>query len=144
MPGRTGNQLASGDDTQMVLLCLSKGYAAGVSPALKIKHIIPEARANYEYLQRLAYGTGLCYETCMVQVFPEYKDELEKKIISRSKFFSRVLKKYVKVRLNSDPHKIFELIQFISLNAGAYIALDKPVPESIKSVIKYLKLDWEI
>lgn len=141
MPGRTGNQLTSGDDTQMVLLCISKGYAAGVSPALKIKHIIPETRANYEYLQRLAYGTGLCYETCMVQVFPEYKDELEMKIFSSSKFFRRVLKKYVKVRLNSDPYTIFDLIQFISLNAGAYIALNKPVPASIRQVVKYLKLD---
>ncbi|MEP6951236.1 MAG: glycosyltransferase [Ginsengibacter sp.] len=143
MPGRTGNQLTSGDDTQMVLLCISRGYAAGVSPSLKIKHIIPEARANYKYLQRLAYGTGLCYETCLLQVFPEYKDELEKKIISRSKFSRRIIKKYVKVRWGSDPLAIFDLIQFISLNTGAYIALNKPLPALIKRIIKYLKLDQE-
>lgn len=141
MPGRTGNQLTSGDDTQMVMLCISKGYAAGVSPALKIKHIIPADRANYIYLQRLLYGTGLCYETCLLQVFPEYRDELEKKIIPESKFSRRILKQYVKVRWNSDPHAIFNLIQYISLNAGAYIALNKPVPAVIKKIVKLLKLE---
>jgi glycosyltransferase involved in cell wall biosynthesis len=141
MPGQTGDQLTSCDDIQMVLLCISKEYAAGVSPALKLRHMIPETHASFNYLQRLAYDRGLCYERCRVQVFPEYKEELEKKIISGSKFLSRVLKEYLKVRLSSDPHTIFDLVHFISLNAGAYIALNKQVPESIKRVTKYLKLD---
>ena len=141
MSGRTANHLTSGDDTQMVLLCISKGYFAGISPTLQIKHIIPEARTNYKYLQRLAYGTGLCYETCLSQVFPEYKEKLEQEIISKLEFFKRTLNKYVTARMSSDPHKKFDLVKFIGLNAGVYVALDKPVPAFIKKIVKYLKLD---
>ena len=141
LSGRKGNQLTSGEDIQMVLLCISKGYFAGVSPTLKLKHIIPGARANYKHLERLAYGTGVCYESCLSQVFPEHRDKLELERISESKFFRRTLKKYVTARLSSDPHKKFDLVKFIGLNAGAYVALGKPVPAFIKRIVKFLKLD---
>lgn len=141
LPDRKGKEFTSAEDTQMVLLCISKGYFAGVSPTLQIKHIIPKTRANDKYLQRLAYGTGICYETCLVQVFPKHKNRLKHEIISESKFSRRTLKKFIKARLSSDPHKIFDLVQFIALNAGVYIALHKPVPALIKRIIKYLKLE---
>lgn len=141
MPGRKADQLTSGEDTQMVLFGISKGYFAGVSPELKIRHIIPGSRTNIKYLQRLAYGTGLCYHICLIQVFPEHKNKLRKEIISESKFSTMALKKYLQARLNSDPVKMFDLIQFISLNAGTYEALDKAVPSPIKKIIKNLKLN---
>ena len=141
MPDRNGKELTTGEDMQMVFLCISKGYFAGVSPTLQIRHIIPNARANDEYLQRLAYRTGLCYETCLAQVFPNHKNKLKQEIISKSKFSRRTLNKFVKARLSSDPHKIFDLVQFIASNAGTYLALNKPVPAFIKRIVKYLKLD---
>ncbi len=140
MPGRTGDKLSSGEDTQMVLLCISKGYFAGVSPTLRLKHIIPLARANDNYLKKLAYGTGLCYETSLVQVFPEHKKQLQSKILSPAKFSRRVVKKYLQSKLTSDPLKIFELINFIALNEGAYNALSKPVPAIVKKIVRNLKL----
>jgi hypothetical protein len=141
MPERKDKELTSGEDTQLVLLCLSKGYFAGVSPTLQIKHIIPKTRANDKYLQRLAYGTGICYETCLVQVFPKHKNKLKQEIISKSKFSRQTLKKFIEARWSSDPHKIFDLVQFIALNAGVYLALHKPVPALVKRIVKYLKLD---
>lgn len=140
IPGVNGKQLTIGDDTQMVLHCVSEGYGAGVSPKLKLSHNIPEALANYRYLQQHLFGTGLCYENCMAQVFSEYKEKLSGEIISKSKFFRLTINKYVKTIFRPDPHNTFELIQFISLNAGAYLALNKPVPTSIKRLINYLKL----
>ncbi|MEP6583770.1 MAG: glycosyltransferase [Ginsengibacter sp.] len=135
-----GKQLTTGDDTQMVLLCVDKGYGAGVSPTLKIRHNIPEARANYKYLQQHVFGTGLCHENCMAQVFSDYKEKLSQEIISKSKFFRLTINKYAKTIFTPDPHNTFDLIQFISLNAGAYLALNRPVPSSIKRLINYLKL----
>jgi hypothetical protein len=140
MPGRTGDKLSSGEDTQMVLLCISKGYFAGVSPTLRLKHIIPSARANENYLKKLAYGTGLCYETSLVQVFPEHKKQLQNEILSPAKFSRSAVKKYLQVKLSSDPLKIFDLVNFIALNEGAYNALGKRVPAIIKKVIKNLEL----
>src|SRR5664279_1881920 len=40
MPDRQGKELTSGEDTQIVFLCISKGYFAGVSPTLQIRRII--------------------------------------------------------------------------------------------------------
>jgi glycosyltransferase involved in cell wall biosynthesis len=141
MPGRKDKELTSGEDMQMVLLCISKGYFAGVSPTLQIKHIIPKARANDKYLQRLVYGTGICFETSLVQVFPTHKNKLKHEMISQSKFSVQTLKKFIEARLSSDHHKIFDLVQFIALNAGVYLALHKPVPAIVKRIVKYLKLE---
>ena len=142
MPGK-GKHLAGVEDRQAVLLCISKGYFAGVSPALQIKQIIPATRANDKYLQQLTYGTAICYDTCIVQVFPEQKDKLKDQIIPELKFFREALKKYLKARWSSDPHKIFDLLEFIGSRAGVYLALNKPVPAAVKKIVTYLKLNQE-
>ncbi|TWI86779.1 glycosyltransferase [Chitinophaga japonensis] len=140
LPGRKGNKLSSGEDTQMVLLCIREGYAAGVSPSLRLTHIIPGSRANVSYLKRLIYGTFLCYGASWLQVFPERKTYLQHTIMPRLEFSGRSLKKLVKAKWSRDPHKLFNLVEFIATNAGTYAALNKPVPVLIKGIIKYLKV----
>lgn len=140
IPAVNGKQLTIGDDTQMVLYCVNEGYGAGVSPKLRLGHNIPEARASYKYVQKHVFGTGLCHENCMAQVFSEHKEKLSQEIISKSKFFRLTINKYLKTIFRPDPHNTFDLIQFMSLNAGAYLALNKPVPTSIKRLINFLKL----
>ncbi len=140
LPGLNGNQLMIGDDTQMVLLCVNKGWGAGVSPSLKITQTIPGSRASYKYLQQYVFGNGLCYENCMSQVFSDYREKLSHEIISSSRFFRLTINKYFKTLFKPDPDKTFDFIEFISLNAGAYIALNRPVPSAIKRLINFLKL----
>lgn len=139
--GRKGNKLSSGEDTQMVLHCISKGYAAGVAPSLKLTHIIPQQRANNKYLQRLLYGTFMCYETCLLQVFPEQKKSLEQKIISPWKFSRKSVKKFFRARWSKDPHKMFDLVHFIAIHAGTYAALNKPVPLPVNQIVRILKVE---
>lgn len=139
MYGRKGKSLSSGEDTQMVLHCIREGSAAGVSPQLKITHMIPASRANTKYLQRLAYGTSLCYETCLVQVFPERREQL--RMLPPSKFVRQAFKRTLKARFSTDPHRFFALAQFIGANAGVYIALGHDIPASIKRITKYLELE---
>jgi glycosyltransferase involved in cell wall biosynthesis len=140
MPGRTGNKLSGGEDTQMVLHCLRKGYFAGSSPSLNLKHIIPAKRANINYLKRLAYNTSLDYHTCLLQVFPEQRAYLESSCISEAKFSRQSLKKFLRVILSSDPARIFDVIRFIGTNEGLYNAIEKPVPRLVHKIIKFLKL----
>ncbi|MEP7251821.1 MAG: glycosyltransferase [Ginsengibacter sp.] len=140
IPGLNGNQLSIGDDTQMVLLSVNKGYGAGTSPSLKIRQTIPQARSNYKYVQQYVFGAGLSHENCMAQVISEYKEKLSLEIISKSKFFWLTIDKYFKTIFKPDPVKTFDFIEFISMNAGAYIALNKPVPTPIKRLINFLKL----
>ncbi len=138
---REANALATGDETQMVLHCIDKGYAAGITPALKITHIIPGERVQREYLQKLIYGTGLYYESCLSQAFPEHKEKIRQKILPGTMFFLQAIRKYCTARFSSDPRKIFEFVDYIGLTAGAYLALNKPVPPPIQRFVKYLKLE---
>lgn len=140
-PGRTGAALTSGEDTQMVLLCISRGYAAGVSPSLQMHHIIPRNRANRKYLQRLAWGTGLCYESCMLEVFPERKPLLLRRLMTEAKFSRQALKRTVKATWHRNPMKKFELVRFLSINAGIYTALNKPLPATVVNIVKFLNLE---
>ncbi|MFT3705741.1 MAG: glycosyltransferase [Agriterribacter sp.] len=140
LPGRKGDALTSGEDTQMVLLCIKEDFAAGVSPGLQLTHIIPAERNSFSYLQRLTYATSSCYETCMIQVFPEHKKVLEKNILPPAAFSRRVFKKLVKAKLQSDPVQTLNLIYFIGINAGVYFALERTLPLTVKKIIGYLKI----
>lgn len=140
MPGRTGNKLIGGEDTQMVLHCIKKGYFAGSSPSLNLKHIIPANRANINYLKRLTYNTSLDYHTCLLQVFPEQKAYLESSCMPEAKFSRRALKKFLGLMLSSDRTKIFDFIGFIGVNEGLYKAIEKPVPRLVHKIVRFLKL----
>ncbi|MBD1855424.1 glycosyltransferase [Leptolyngbya boryana CZ1] len=55
--GRTGQQLTSGEDNDIVLTILEQGWQVGYFPELKIIHIIAASRLNKEYLARLNYAS---------------------------------------------------------------------------------------
>ncbi len=138
LPGRKGKLLTSGEDTQMILLCIEKGYAAGNSPALRLKHMIPADRANAGYLKRLAYGTSLCYATCLLQVFPETEPALRQQLLPPATFSRRLFKKAMLSRLRRHPLKQFELASWMGSQAGIWEALELPLPPAVKVAIKYM------
>jgi glycosyltransferase involved in cell wall biosynthesis len=51
--GRTGQQLVSGEDNDIVLTLLDAGYGVGYFPQLQLTHLIPARRLTKEYLARL-------------------------------------------------------------------------------------------
>lgn len=138
LEGRNGNKLSSGEDTQMVLLCIKEGYAAGVAPSLALTHIIPGSRANARYLERLLYGTFVCYELSLLQVFPGLRSKLEARLMAPARFARQSWVRWVKWRLKPKQQKKFDLIHFLSVNAGAYAALNKPLPGVVRRIIDRL------
>jgi glycosyltransferase involved in cell wall biosynthesis len=136
---RKGNQLSSGGDTQMVLFCISRGAAAGVSPGLRLTHMIPGKRTNFDYLKRLTYGTSVCYSTCMLEVFPEYKELIEKHLVSRNRFIKKTLKRYFLLQLSFKPKNVLKLISYIGAVSGDYMALKQEIPNRVNWVLKKLK-----
>jgi len=141
LPGRKGNQLTSGEDTQMVLLAVSKGFFAGSSPTLKLKHLIPESRANTGYIRRLIFGTVSCYETCMLEVFPEKLSGIQNKLLDPVTFTRRAAREFIKCSLGVNTMLTFDLIYWLGSNAGVYYALGKPLPGFVQWLIKYLKAE---
>lgn len=140
MPGRTGKKLSGGEDTQMVLHCIKKGFFAGSSPALCLTHMIPSHRANKDYLKKLAYNTSFDYQTCVLQVFPEQRVSIKKSYISGGRFVRKSVKKFLTTMFSSDYTRLFKLARFIGYHEGVYRALNKPVPGLVKLIVRFLKL----
>lgn len=136
---RKGEQLTSGEDTQMVLFCISKGAAAGVAPDLKMTHTVPARRATFGYLKRLTYGTSVCYSTCVSEVFPDYILELKRRKVSKRRFITKTLEKYLLLFFKFKPKSTFALIAYIGAVSGDYMVLKEPVPAVVKWVLKKLK-----
>jgi glycosyltransferase involved in cell wall biosynthesis len=135
LPGRKGESLSSGEDTQMILLAISKGYSAGSSPTLKLQHLIPSSRANASYLKKLIFGTASCYQTCLLEVFPEMENMIKNQMMDSPTFTRRAWKKLL---LAGYINNKFQFIEWLGLNAGYYYALNIPLPSFIQRLIKYL------
>lgn len=137
--GHKGKIVSGGEDIQMVMLCIKNGYHAGISPALRINHLIPKEKANKEYLKKLTFGAAFCFEPALLQVLPERKNILKEKVISSFVFSGKVAKDLSIAKAGSKT-KFFEAIQFIGSQAGVYQALGKPLPGFIKKMISSLNL----
>lgn len=136
--GRQGQRLSSGDDTQMVLCCIAAGYAAGISPALKINHIIPAKRASYAYMKKLTWGTLSAHDPSIKQVFPEYLVNFGKPLKASSKTNFKIIRKYLKTVLVGNPTQTLKFIHDIGLLSSSYTAFGKPQPWAIAWALKRL------
>lgn len=54
--GRTGRQLTSGEDNDIILTVLTAGWGVGYFPQLKLTHLISARRLRPHYLARLNYA----------------------------------------------------------------------------------------
>jgi hypothetical protein len=70
---RKGGGLSGGGDNQIVWQAVNMGLAAGVHPGLRMTHVIPASRTTFPYLKRLAFGSGVSYQPCLAQSFPELR-----------------------------------------------------------------------
>jgi hypothetical protein len=141
LPGRKGNLLSSGEDTQMILLAISRGFFAGTHPSLKLEHMIPGTRANTSYLRRLIFGTSSCFETCQMEVFPDHESILKEKMLNRATFTRRACREFIKTGFGLQKIKTFNFILWLGTRAGCYYALGIPLPPVVQRIIKYLKLE---
>lgn len=135
-----GRHLTGGEDRQMVLFCIRRGHAAGNSPTLQLTRIITGRRANTTYLKRLAYGTSLCYPTCLLQVYPEQRMLLRLQRLPGGSFSRQAIEKAVINTFRRSPQHQFEMATWLGQQAGVWRALKKPLPLPVRAVIRYLKL----
>ncbi|MEO9022441.1 MAG: glycosyltransferase [Ginsengibacter sp.] len=137
--GRKGKVISGGEDIQMVMYCIKSGYHAGISPSLRLNHLVSKEKANKEYLKKLAFGSAFSFEPALVQVLPERKNILKEKSLSSLGFSAKVAKDLAMSKVGSQK-KFFEAIQFIGTQTGVYQALGKPLPGFIKKMISSLNL----
>jgi len=131
--------IPGGEDVQIVMLCIKKGYHAGISPALKLNHLIPKEKSSKEYLKKLVFSGAFCFEPALLNVLPERKNILKKKIISPLLFSAKAAKELMAAKFGK-PIKFFGAVHFIGSQAGIYQSLEKPLPRFIKKMIATLRL----
>ena len=68
---RKGKTLSSGGDMQMIYTGLLMGFFIGISPGIKLNHLINKTKANQRYIGRLLYGSAACNLPAYYQCFPE-------------------------------------------------------------------------
>jgi glycosyltransferase involved in cell wall biosynthesis len=56
--GRTGDELTSGEDNDIVLTLLGNGWQVGYEPSLTLQHLIPAKRLTTGYLMRIAHAAS--------------------------------------------------------------------------------------
>lgn len=56
--GRTGKQLTSGEDNDIILTILESGWGVGYFPQLQLTHLISADRTTTDYLARLNYASS--------------------------------------------------------------------------------------
>jgi|SRR6185437_1004545 len=138
--GRTNGKIThGGEDIQIVMLCIKKGYHAGVSPGLKLNHLIPKEKTSKEYLKKLVFSTAFSFEPALLNMLPERKNILKKKIISPLLFSAKAAKGLMAAKLGKQKN-FFEAVHFMGSQAGIYQALEKPLPRFIKKMIAALRL----
>jgi glycosyltransferase involved in cell wall biosynthesis len=133
--GRKGNSLSSGEDLQIVLFCINESAAAGVSPTLKVNHLIPKERANFNYLKKLVFGTSLSYHISVNEILKEHKIQIMNNSPSANTFRIRALGKYTKALLKNDQVRTLKLIHYIGVVYGGYIAINKSMPKVVIHIL---------
>lgn len=59
--GRKGTDLSSGEDNDIVLTIIKKGYEIAYVPSLIVHHLIPQVRYSFGYLKQMAYKSNLTW-----------------------------------------------------------------------------------
>ncbi|MES3001681.1 MAG: glycosyltransferase [Pseudomonadota bacterium] len=125
--GRTGKKLGSAEDLQIVWEAVLLHKAAGISPTLKMTHIVPAHRATPAYAARLLYGTGASYLPALVESFPDARSRLSRMRLSGAHVAIRLLKIALRsVATGRLPMLRVELARFMGPSVGLIDATSAP------------------
>ena len=126
---RKGKSLISGGDTQIVLHAQKKGYYSGISPQIKLNHLILSKKANKKYIFKQKYWTGSSFIKCYNEVYYDTPVKLEFKssfqifvLICKQMYFWKLINK------KSFVEAMFLTTKNLGEINARYIAADKKNP----------------
>lgn len=134
--GRSGKSLSSGEDLQIVLFCINELAAAGISPTLKVNHIISGKRANMDYMKKLMFAVSVSYHKCTDEMLMEYREKLVGTNPSVFQFVFKTVFKCVRDLLSNNQIRTLGSLKSIGLDYGHYITINKSIPRIVKKVLK--------
>lgn len=137
---RTGNNLSTGGDLQIVLTAIKEGWYCGSSPFLKIEHLIPVKRSKMHYVLKLVFGYGSSINDAIVEVFPEEISKIH--IPKMNSLLPVIVKKWIQTsgKYYSIVQFKIELADMIGKVSGAYKIHKKEEPFWVLLLINFFKL----
>ena len=136
---RQGYRLSSASDIQIVWEAVKLGFSAGVSPTLRLTHLIQKERSHLSYVKRLAFGTASSYIPALVESFPLAKDKVLK-IPSRPKLILELGKRIPRKLFN--PRLIgVEVAGYLGHTIGTLKASRSSQHQWIYHWVKWLNLE---
>lgn len=137
---RSKDNLSSGGDVQIVFTAIRLNMCAGISPELKINHLISESKTRLSYIKKLYFGTSSSYKKALVQIFPSEYSKIHLQttfeIIKQILFLftkNTILGKYKQLQC--------ELAAYAGDVVGNYNTMNKPTPLIINILIKILSIN---
>lgn len=141
---RSGTSLMGAEDSQVIYMSILLGYSVGTHPALKLKHIIPEDKSNFDYVKKLRFFTRYSFVLATIEMLPETLNQYEKKQISQASLFILLNKYLIKGILNLDlKNAIINTILVAGNYTGINYALKKRNPVWLLVYLKTIGIKIE-
>ena len=110
---RIGEKLVSGGDTQMVLHTIKLKYSAGISPSLKLNHLIAANKVNMSYILRQVYMTSSCYILAFNEI--NFRGKTHEITILNNKEIIRIIYSVFRIHYRKNSVRDFLIILYTKL-----------------------------
>ncbi|MCL6261242.1 glycosyltransferase [Aquiflexum sp. TKW24L] len=135
---RSGESLASGEDSQIVYCALLMGYSAGVAPQLVLNHWTENEKANIQYCRKLVFGVFSCWKF-HIQVFKDCIVHIPYDGYRKTNLF--LIRELLKRRLNlRHPYFQLKLARKMADAYSYYECHDLKLPYLYKKLIQWYHL----
>lgn len=137
--GRSAGKVLAGEDTQMVFMGITMGYAAGMSPGLRMKHLIVPRKTSFAYLCKVNYGNTLSYAKVYQESYGEPVPGLY--LPGTRQIVKDVWRRFWQAALKRQRRTLMlQLAVYVGQVEGNYLSQDKPHPPMLDRLKRVLKL----
>ncbi len=137
---RQGRKLTSAGDAQIIYAAVKTGYRVGVSPRLRLTHLISRRKARTPYVFKLVFGVMAGGQVALAESFPEQKFKLAAEVPKPGMVYwlltKNILHKLFLLRLRSGP---LDIIRQLGQLYGSYMATGRKPPRILVLAAKCFK-----
>lgn len=135
--GRTGTSLVSAEDNQIIYTSILLGFAVGITPDLKLNHLIPASKSNFSYLKKLRFFIRYSIPVAQVEFYPRMLRVYEEQQLSQSALFL-LMSKYLVAGILKGKIKdaILDCLLVSGNYTGANLVLKKENPFWLKLFLR--------
>jgi glycosyltransferase involved in cell wall biosynthesis len=140
--GRKGGQLTSGEDNQIVWTAVAMGLAAGISPQLRLTHVVERRKARLGYILRMVFATMASGRIVAQESFPDRPDLWSPpgRLAAQCGILALALKELALLRLRSGPVQVVRRLGDVH---GQFLAAKQAPPWLTRMAARALSFSWE-